>query len=115
MPLFSRVHPAGDAAKLDDELARSARTAAAAVAGILRDGENHLATLIIGSDVVIGANAERVIQQTGGQADLPFWNYLTQRQLDSAYLLFSTKPRFNRMNLKYYRVSWRRPGMMGDR
>jgi hypothetical protein len=57
---------------------------AAAVLGILSDGEDHLAVPVFGADVVIAADAEGMIQQAGGHADLPVWGHLTQLQVESA-------------------------------
>src|SRR5262249_30904239 len=51
---------------------------AAAVGGILSDGEVHLAALVVGADVVIATDAEGMVQQAGGHADLPVWSRLTQ-------------------------------------
>ena len=57
---------------------------APAVVGVLGDGEDHFATLIVGADVVVTADAEGVVQQTGGHADLPVWSDLTQLQVEPA-------------------------------
>ena len=57
---------------------------AAAGLRLLMDGEDHLAALRVGAGVSVAADAEGVIQQAGGHADLPIWSPLTQLQLESA-------------------------------
>src|SRR5262249_53826077 len=57
---------------------------AAAVAGVLDDGEDHLAIGIFGADVVVAADAEGMVQEAGGHADLPVRSLLTQLPLESA-------------------------------
>ena len=57
---------------------------AAVVGGFLGDGEDHLAASMIGPDVVLAADAEGVLQQAGGHADLPVSSLLTQLQVESA-------------------------------
>src|SRR5512135_2829465 len=63
---------------------------AAAGLGLLVDGEDHLAVLVVGAGVLIAADAEGVIQQAGGHADLPVWSPGTQLQVESACPPFST-------------------------
>ena len=75
-----------------DDLAGAAGRAAAVV-GVLVDGEDHLAALIVGADVLVAADAEGVIQQAGGHADLPVWSPLTQLQVESACPRFSSPAR----------------------
>ena len=48
------------------------------------DGEDHLAVLVVGAGVLVAADAEGVIQQAGGHADLPVWSPLMQLQVESA-------------------------------
>ena len=71
-------HPAADrqgAESAPDVTARRDLTAAAdrtsAIVVVLLDSEDHLAADVVGADVVIAADAEGVIQQAGGHADLP--------------------------------------------
>src|SRR4051794_17226442 len=59
------------AARLD--LGRAAGGAAAGL-GFLADGEDRGAVLVVSASVVVAADAEGVIQQTGGHADLPVWS-----------------------------------------
>jgi hypothetical protein len=40
--------------------------------GLLANGEDHLAILILGADVLEAPDAEGMIQEAGGHADLPF-------------------------------------------
>ena len=49
-----------------------------------------LAALIVGAGVLVAADAEGVIQQAGGHADLPVWDHVTQLQVESACPPFST-------------------------
>src|SRR5262249_26760451 len=63
--------PRDPAARLD--LLRPAGGAAAGL-GLLVDGEDRFAVLVVGAGVVVAANAEGVIQQAGGHADLPIWS-----------------------------------------
>jgi hypothetical protein len=86
------------ASRLDVSRA-TGRTAAGL--GFLVDGEDGLAALIVGAPVVVAADAECVIQQAGGHADLPLWSPFTQLQVESACPPFSTPgARFSRMNRK---------------
>jgi hypothetical protein len=66
---------------------------AAASLGILVDGEDHLAVLVVGAGILVAANAEDVIQQAGGHADLPMGSPLTQLQVESACPPFLTPAR----------------------
>jgi hypothetical protein len=38
------------------------------------DGEDHLTVAVVGAGVLVAADAEGVIQQAGGHADLPIWS-----------------------------------------
>ena len=49
-----------------------------------------LAALVVGAGVLVAANAEGVVQQAGGHADLPVWSLITQLQVESACPLFSS-------------------------
>ena len=66
---------------------------AATVLGVLPDGEDRRAVAVVGADVLVAANAEGVIQQAGGHADLPVWSPLTQLQVESACPRYSSPPR----------------------
>jgi hypothetical protein len=57
---------------------------AAAVGGVLGDGEDHLAASFIDPDVVVAADAEGegVIQQARGHARLPVSSLVTQLQVE---------------------------------
>ena len=48
-----------------DDLAGAAGRAATVV-GVLLDGEDHRAALVVGADVVVAADAEGMVQQAGG-------------------------------------------------
>src|SRR5262249_28779520 len=72
-----------------DDLAGAAGRAAA-VGGVLGDGEGHLAASIVGADVVVTADAEGRIQKAGGHAALPVRSPLTQLQVESACPRFSS-------------------------
>ena len=71
---------------------------AAATRGVLVDGEEGLSELVVGADVLVAADAEGVIQQAGGHADLLVWDRVTQLLVESACPPFSTPARFRRMN-----------------
>src|SRR5512135_141020 len=77
-------------ARLD--LGRAAGRAAAGLR-LLVDGEDRLAVLVVGAGVLVAADAEGVIQQAGGHADLPVWSPLTQLQVESACPPSSTPAR----------------------
>ena len=79
--------PLDVATRLD--LWRSAGGATAGL-GLLVDGEDRLAVLVVGAGVLVAADAEGVIQQAGGHADLPVWSPVTQLQLESACPPLST-------------------------
>ena len=88
VPMGTLTEAALDVAAGDDVTGAAGR--AAAVLGILGDGEDHLAVLVFGADVVIAADAEGMIQQAGGHADLPVRSHLTQLQVESACPRFSS-------------------------
>ncbi len=76
---------------------------AATVVGILGDGEDHLAALVVGADIVVAADAECVIQQAGGHADLPVWSVFdTTPSGVSMSTFFKTSARFRRMNQLWF-------------
>src|SRR5208337_1792443 len=96
----------GSEAALDlaarDNLRRSAG-GAPAVLGLLVDSENHLAALIVGAGVPVAADAESVIQQAGGHADLLSWSTITDYATPigiSVSVFFYPSARFSRMNHK---------------
>ena len=68
------AEPAPDLTARDDLTGTTDRTSAVVV--VLLDGEDDLALLIVGADVLVAADAEGVIQQAGGHADLPVWSAL---------------------------------------
>ena len=71
------------------DLARAAgRTAT--IVGLLPDGEDRLAAVVVGADVLVAADAEGVIQLAGGHADLPIWTPSTELQMESAFPRFSS-------------------------
>jgi hypothetical protein len=57
------------------------------------DGDDHLTVLIVGAGALITTDAEGVIQQAGGYADLPVSRPEPQLQVESACPLFSTPAR----------------------
>src|SRR5512135_1592641 len=77
-------------ARLD--LGRAAGRAAAGLR-LLVDGEDRLAVLVVGAGVLVAADAEGVVQQAGGHADLPVWSPLMQLQVESACPPVSTPAR----------------------
>src|SRR5208283_1004746 len=97
----------GSEAALDlaarDNLRRSAG-GAPAVLGLLVDSEDHLAALIVGAGVPVAADAESVIQQAGGHADLLSWSTITDYATPigiSVSVFFYPSARFSRMNHFY--------------
>jgi hypothetical protein len=54
---------------LGSDIARAARVTSVRP-GFLPDGEDHLPTLILGSDIFVAPDAEGVIQKAGGHVDL---------------------------------------------
>src|SRR6185437_1065093 len=57
---------------------------AATGAGLLAEGEDGLPLHVSRADVPIALDAERVIQQAGGHADLRSWGLVTQPQVESS-------------------------------
>jgi hypothetical protein len=55
--------------------------------------EKYLAILILRAGAFVAMDAEGIVQETGGAADLPVWSGLTQVQVNSACPLFSTPRR----------------------
>ena len=56
-----------------DDPGRAAGGAAAGL-GLLVDREDRLAVLVVGASVLVAADAEGVVQQAGGHADIPVWS-----------------------------------------
>jgi hypothetical protein len=74
---------------------------AAAVLGILRDGEDHLAIPVLSADIVVAPNAECMIQQAGGHAALLLWSLFDATPSGiSMSTSFKAGARVCRMNLK---------------
>src|SRR5262249_25650175 len=72
------------------------------VVGILADGDEGLATSVVGADVLVAADAEYLIQQAGGHADLPVLESVdTTPSGVSISTFFKPSARFRRMNPKW--------------
>src|SRR5262249_2251450 len=72
---------------------------AATVVGVLADGEDGLATSVVGADGLVAADAECLIQQAGGLADLPVLESVdTTPSGVSISTFFKPSARFRRMN-----------------
>src|SRR5262249_2009746 len=74
---------------------------AAAVGRSLSDSEDHLAVLVVGADVVIATDAEGMVQQAGGHAELLVWrDFDTTPSGISMSTFFNDGARYFRMNLQ---------------
>jgi hypothetical protein len=88
---------ARDLAAVDDPR-RAARRATTRLAP-LADGEDHGAALVSGAGVLVAADAEGVVQEAGGHADLPVLETLNATPSGvSMSTLFKPGARFRRMN-----------------
>jgi hypothetical protein len=83
----------------EDDLAGAAGRAAAVV-WLLLDGEDHLAVLKVGADVVIASDAEGMVQQTRGHVDLLLLeSFDTTPSGVNVSTIFNPGARLFRMNL----------------
>ena len=63
----------------------------------LTNSEGQLAIVVIGADVVVAPNAECVIQQTGGDVDLPIWMLINITSTGIIMFTIFNPSRFRRM------------------
>ena len=107
---------ARDLAAVDDP--RRAAGRAATGLGALTNGEDHGPALVSGAGVLVAADAEGVVQEAGGHADLPVLESLNATPSGASMsTLFNPGARLRRMNRKTvgtiasaaYSVGWKAP------